>query len=70
MTKTFYKLMLINSADLIIPRDTCQRNLKIGRAKRIALEFNEYIASLTEAVELTLNDAAVKCHTPHLFVLG
>ena len=37
MTKTFYKLMLINSADLIIPRDTCQRNLKIGRAKRIAL---------------------------------
>ena len=45
MTKTFYKLMLINSADLIIPRDTCQRNLKIGRAKRIALEFNEYIAN-------------------------
>lgn len=45
MTKTFYKLMLINSADLIIPRDTCQRKLKIGRAKRICLEFNEYIAN-------------------------
>ena len=45
MTKTFYKLMLINSADLIIPRDTCQRKLKIERAKRICLEFNEYIAN-------------------------
>ena len=47
MTKTpvLYKLLHINTADLIIPRDTCQRRLRVGRAKRICLEFNEHIAN-------------------------
>ena len=33
-------------------------------------EFSEYIAELTGEVELTLNDAALKYHSPQLFVLS
>ena len=61
----------------VIQKLSAADNTELLESNRFAIsyelcidEFNEYIASLTEAVELTLNDAAVKCHTPHLFVLG
>ena len=61
----------------VIQKLSAADNTELIESNRFAIsyelcidEFNEYIASLTDAVELTLNDAAVKCHTPHLFVLG
>lgn len=41
-----YEEMDVNSADIIVPRYSYQRNLKPKRAKKIATHFDEHLANM------------------------